>query len=319
MRGPTEAAQRAAAADREPPPRVPCAQASQARGENTAGTLGFFDLGMFVEGVAPFPRLALASLSPALHEFNVATRARFQAAGEGLHPRILPIRRHRRERGDELAVLFCLPRADGPPQQLRYEIVGYDALLDFDLAAMRDAPAAFAAHQDDAFRLLICTHGKVDPCCAVQGNALYRRVRQRGDVEVWHVAHFGGCRFAPNVWCLPSGNCYGHVGLDDIDQLIDAERAGRMFPKGYRGRIGQATTEAAAEWLVRERLGLWGFEEVAVSSAGPAEGGSQPMRVCTGCDEQSLMLHFAPEGEAHFMTCRATEARPALVYRLQTP
>ena len=311
-------AQRAAAAVRGPS-RVPCAQASQARGESTAGTLGFFDLGMFVEGVAPFPRLALASLSPALHEFNVETWARFQADGEGLHPRILPIRRHRRERGDGLAVLFCLPRTDAPPLQLRYEIADYDALLDFDLAAMRDAPSAFAAHEDDAFRLLVCTHGKVDPCCAVQGNALYRHVRQRGDVEVWHGAHFGGCRFAPNVWCLPSGNCYGHVGLGDIDELIDAERAGRMFPRGYRGRIGQTTTEAAAEWLVRERLGLWGFEEVAVRNAGPAESGSQQMRVRTGRDEQVLTLRFAPEGEAHFMTCRATEARPTLVYRLQTP
>ena len=48
--------------------RIPCAEASQSRRENTAGTLGFFDIGMFIEGVAPFPRLALASLSPALYE-----------------------------------------------------------------------------------------------------------------------------------------------------------------------------------------------------------------------------------------------------------
>ena len=302
--------------------RVPCAEASQQRREDTAGTLGYFDVGMFVEGVAPFPRLALASLSPALYEFNVATWQRYQTDGHGLHPRILPIRRQRHghgghERSEKLTVLFSLPVADGRPLQLRYEIADYDALLDFDLAAMRDVPLDYAEHRDDAFRLLVCTHGKVDPCCAVHGNALYRHVRRRGDVELWHGAHFGGCRFAGNVWCLPSGNCYGHVSVADIDELIDAERAGRMFQKGYRGRIGQSMTEAAGEWLIRQRHGLWGVGDVAVARCGPATESSQRLRVRTPDGERLVSLRFAPEGDAHFMTCRATEARPVLAYSLQ--
>ena len=297
--------------------RVPCAEASRERREDTAGTLGFFDIGMFVEGVAPFPRLALAALSPALYEFNVATWQRYQTVGHGLHPRILPIRRQRQARGEKLTVLFSLPVADGRPLQLRYEVAGYDALLDFDLAAMRDAPLGYVEHRDDAFRLLVCTHGKVDPCCAVHGNALYRHVQRRGDVELWHGAHFGGCRFAGNVWCLPSGNCSGHVSTADIDELIDAERTGRVYSKGYRGRVGQSTTEAAGEWLIRQRYGLWGFDEVAVERCRPAAESSQRLRFRTPAGERIASLRFAPEGDAHFMTCRAAEARPTLVYRLQ--
>ena len=303
--------------------RTPCAEASRSRCEDTAGTLGYFDMGMFIEGVAPFPRLALASLSPALYEFNVETWRRFQSSGEGLHPRILPIRRERaartvREDGEGLAVFFSLPVPNAPPLQLRYRIPSYDALLDFDLAAMRDAPQDFAAHRDDGFRLLICTHGKVDPCCAVHGNALYRSLRRRDDVETWHCAHFGGCRFAGNVWCLPSGNCYGHVATADLDGLIEAERDGRMYPRGFRGRVGQPAAEAAAEWLVRQRDARWGFDEVSVASVGlAANDSSQLMRVRTPDGEQRVLLRFAPEGDARYMTCRATEAQPALAYRLE--
>ena len=121
--------------------RIPCAEASQSRREHTAGTLGFFDIGMFIDGVAPFPRLTLAPLSPALYEFNVETWRRFQTTDEGLHPRILPIRRDRAARaaaGDEsLAVFFSLPVPNAPPLQLRHQVASYDALFDFDLVAMQ--------------------------------------------------------------------------------------------------------------------------------------------------------------------------------------
>ena len=155
--------------------RIPCAEASQSRREDTAGTLGFFDIGMFIEGVAPFPRLALASLSSALYEFNVETWRRFQTSGEGLHPRILPIRRDRADRAaaddDGLAVFFSLPVPNAPPLQLRYQVASYDALLDFDLLAMRDAPQDFAAP----------SRRRLPRAClyARQGGSVLRRAWQR--------------------------------------------------------------------------------------------------------------------------------------------
>ena len=41
------------------------------------------------------------------------------------------------------------------------------------------------------------------------------------------------------------------------------------------------------------------------------------MRVHTPAGEQRISLRFAPEGDARYMTCRATQAQPALVYRLE--
>lgn len=244
--------------------REPCASASRARQEDTAGTLGYFDIGMFVEGTKPFPRLALKAIAPRLHKYNIECWQRFQATGTGLHPRILPIRRDRQVQSDSLNVLFSIPCRTGPNLQLRYEFNDYVDLLNFDLVAMRDTPQKYLDQKDDTFRLLVCTHGKVDPCCAVDGNAIYRHLSDLKNIELWHAAHFGGCRFAANVWCLPSGNCYGHVAVETIDELIEAERQSRVFPLGYRGRIGQSMYVAAAEYLVRKHYDSWGFDDVRI-------------------------------------------------------
>ena len=288
-----------------------CARASRARREATAGTLGHFDMGLFVEGTAPFPRLALASLFPPLHAFNLETWRLYQRTGNGLHPRILPIRRDKERRQDTLAALFSLPNAGGLPLQVRYELTDYAELMDFDLVAMRDRPQDFAGHRDDTFRLLVCTHGKVDPCCAVDGNRLYRHLRTRDDVEAWQAAHFGGCRFAANVWCLPSGNCYGHVSTETVDALIDAERAGRVFHRGFRGRIGQSMQAAAAEFLVRQRYDAWGFDDLSIDA-----DMEDLVTVRTPAGVRRHRLASDPHPDVFFTTCRAEEPRAPPVYRL---
>lgn len=97
--------------------RERCAAASRARNEAAAGMLGHFDIGVFVEGFAPFPRLALESIAPRLYAFNVETWKRFQETGQGLHPRILPIRRDSRGRAtssESCSALISLPVGDGP-------------------------------------------------------------------------------------------------------------------------------------------------------------------------------------------------------------
>ena len=282
-----------------------CAAASRARGESTAGTLGHFDIGVFIEGFRPFPRLALASMAPRLHAFNLDTWQRFRETGQGLHPRLLPIRCDGR-RGESFAVFFCLPVPSGPPLQLRYDLTDYDALADFDFAEMRDRPLDFVAHRDPTFRVIVCTHGKVDPCCAVDGNAVYRRLRDHDDVEAWHGAHFGGCRFAANVWCLPSGNCYGHVTTTNIDALVDAERSGRVYQHGFRGRIGQNGPAGAAELFARRHYDVWALDALSVTCELDRRD-SCAVSVRTAGRVAKHRLSFAPDPAKYLMTCRAVE------------
>ena len=68
--------------------------------------------------------------------------------------------------------------------QLKYEIQDYEVLMNFDLESMLNHPQAFSCHSDDTLRILICTHGKFDPCCAVDGSNIYRHLRTRDDVEI---------------------------------------------------------------------------------------------------------------------------------------
>ena len=284
-----------------------CAAASRARGEGTAGTLGHFDVGVFIEGFRAFPRLALESIAPRLYAFNLETWQRFRDTGQGLHPRFLPIRRDGRRPGGSFSVFFSLPLPDRPPLPLRYDLTDYDALSDFDFTVMRDRPLDFAAHRDPTFRVIVCTHGKVDPCCAVDGNAVYRRLRDRDDVEAWHGAHFGGCRFAANVWCLPSGNCYGHVSTANIDALVDAERDGRVYEHGFRGRIGQSGPAAAAEHFARRHYDVWALDALSVACELDRPDSCAVRVRTTGGTVAQHRLSFAPDPERYLMTCRAVE------------
>lgn len=297
--------------------REPCAVASRARNEDTAGTLGYFDIGMFVEGTKPFPRLALKSIAPMLHQLNIEAWQRFQETGKGLHPRILPIRRDRRNQSNSLNVFFSIPSHTGPNLQLRFDFSDHEDLIDFDLVELRDHPERYLDHRDDTFRLLICTHGKVDPCCAVDGNAIYRLLRDRKDLELWHAAHFGGCRFAANVWCLPSGNCYGHVSAETIDELIEAERQKRIYPRGYRGRIGQPMHAAAAEYLVRKREDSWEFDDLRIEMRMVAAATGE-FTVHTRSGTQHGRLAPTHNLESFYTTCRSLEPSSPPKYRLDS-
>ena len=76
--------------------------------------------------------------------------------------------------------------------------------------------------------LLICTHGRRDRCCAVDGRALARAVVETGEPDVWESTHLGGHRFAPTALVLPTGYVYGRLDLavagDDVVAAADGRR-----------------------------------------------------------------------------------------------
>ncbi len=295
---------------------IRCADASRAREEPTYGTLGNFQLGMFIEGFRPFPRLALAAVAPALAERNIAYWDRFMRTGEGLHPRILPIRAGRGVPAcDGIRVIFCLPTAAGRVIQLVRVVGSYRELLDFDLESMLRHADDLAVEHDETTRILVCTHGKVDPCCALHGNALYRSL-DASDIEVWHGAHFGGCRFAGNLWCLTTGNCYGHVEPSVASALLAAEKSQRLFPSGYRGRIGQSPAEAAAEYLIRTDTQTWQRCDCTITELTEIGDAEWRVEACVRGRRLDYRLTASPGPEAR-LTCRAQSASAPLRYSIE--
>lgn len=58
---------------------------------------------------------------------------------------------------------------------------------------------------------LVCTNGRRDRCCAVNGRPLAAELAASGGADAWEVTHLGGHRFSPTMLVLPYGYTYGRV------------------------------------------------------------------------------------------------------------
>lgn len=107
--------------------------------------------------------------------------------------------------------------------------------------------------------LLVCTHGRRDRCCALDGRALVGAVTSGcpGIARyVWESTHLGGHRFAPTALVLPTGYLYGRL---DPATAIDVHKAaahGEMEPLLCRGRSTWPAEGQVAELAVRRATGL---------------------------------------------------------------
>lgn len=131
-----------------------------------------------------------------------------------------------------------------------------DDLLDLDLScAAPDAPAGTPwpgrAVADPV--TLVCTHGRRDQCCAIDGRPVAAALAADG-ADVWECSHTGGHRFAPSMIVLPTGYSYGRVSPADARAAVAAIRAGRLSPQGLRGRSCWGPAGQVAELAVRRSL-----------------------------------------------------------------
>jgi hypothetical protein len=72
---------------------------------------------------------------------------------------------------------------------------------------------------------LVCTNEVRSPVCGGQGRAVARAVAAVAGRHTWETTHVGGCRFAANLVCLPSG--VFHRGISPAAAVTLVEAAGR--------------------------------------------------------------------------------------------
>jgi hypothetical protein len=138
-------------------------------------------------------------------------------------------------------------------------------LVDIDIAqAEREAELVAAAGGKEQFAstYLVCTHGRHDVCCAVEGNPVYRALRHAFPREVWQCSHIGGDRFAANVVALPQGVYFGRLTPETAVTVLQRFREGHLVLPYYRGKSFLQWPVQAAEFFVREELSLTGVEGV---------------------------------------------------------
>ncbi len=116
--------------------------------------------------------------------------------------------------------------------------------------------------------LLVCTHGRRDRCCAVNGRALLTGLLavatddQRA--RIWECSHVGGHRFTPVTVSLPSGAVHGRLGVDQAADLLERLDQGRVIVDHLRGRSGFLAPCQAAAGAVRRLTGIDGDDELDV-------------------------------------------------------
>ena len=261
-----------------------CAVACARRGDPLAGTAPPVRRWLLVEQPGPWGRDALAeSRLPAPVAASVAEQA---AAAQA---RVLLIRRP----GRVVPVSsrrWAFADADG----VRWSVFADpEELTDLRLGevALGELPP-----DDGTPVYLVCTHGKHDRCCAIDGRPLAAALAAARPTQVWECSHVGGDRFAANLVVLPQGLYYGKVPPVSAAALADRHDAGLLSPEWLRGRAGLPAPAQAAQHFARERLAEFRVDAL-------------PVRATERVEHETWAVTLAGEGGDLLVTVRAQHHR----------
>jgi (2Fe-2S) ferredoxin len=153
---------------------------------------------------------------------------------------------------------------------------------------------------------LVCTHGRHDTCCAVEGRpvaAAFERVRPGA---VWECSHVGGDRFAANVVALPHGVYYGRVEEDDAAELVSAHENGEVVPRLLRGRATSVPAAQAAVAHARAVLGEHRLDALAPAGTIHLGGGRWQVRLRWHPRHLIATVQASAGPERGLLTCHAS-------------
>jgi hypothetical protein len=193
-------------------PDLRCSPWTRAQGVDPIGSAGRFDELLLVEWALPWPAdvseieaLAAAAAAPGVRVMAVVPRA--DAAEDGLH-RVV----HRRRAGTHAlpGVDHRVP-VDEIPDLLAAVLEDRDRPLDGWPSVVGEAPP----------EVLVCGHGRRDPCCGRWGTLLHVELAARGTgARVWRCSHTGGHRYAPTAITLPDGRAWAYADVDLLDGVL---------------------------------------------------------------------------------------------------
>ncbi|MGO0575070.1 sucrase ferredoxin [Ornithinimicrobium panacihumi] len=314
-------------------PEVSCSVAARERQDPMLGTAPPQRRYLLVEqeggwGRTGFPELALQG------DIRDEVQRRAEAAGA----RVMLIRRPGRHASSVcLMRAWCVVDTQAPAgHKVTWGTWAYPAeLLSAverveELAAAADLPAAdepvekqgdvdpIPSSSVDEPLILVCTHGKKDPCCAVRGRPVAAALAARHPEATWECSHTGGDRFAANVLLLPDGAIYGGLDVDSALAAVDAHRDGRPDTAHLRGISGWPRPVQAAVVAVHEKAGPlpWGSVRPVgtrplAPAAGQVEASTVLLRLADGRRAQvDVQEHVRPAAQ---LTCRTDATKVSQV------
>ena len=287
-----------------------CSDASVQREENLYGTASTVQRWLLVEQSGPWGATALRD-----NGLGAEASRRLVALGRECRARVLLIRRHGRyeQRGHRVFAAFT-GRDRSWLESLHFP--DSESLLAHDFMPLRRG-LSVGGEIDRQLHAFVCTHGKHDPCCAKKGRLVAHALSEGMPAATWETSHIGGDRFAGNVLFLPLGIYYGRVEAAQATRLMERLRAGKVDLAHYRGRSAYPFAAQAAEWLAREKLNLFGLDELRMETH---ESAGDCLRTTFRLEDGERVTVDVEETASApaQLTCHARDEHRAPSYRLRS-
>jgi hypothetical protein len=166
--------------------------------------------------------------------------------------------------------------------------------------------------------VLVCTHGRHDLCCAIEGRPVAAVAAADPEVDAWECSHLGGDRFAGNLLFLPTGLLFGGLSAADTGPVLVAARDGRVLLEHFRGRCQDSIPAQAAQWFLMRELGEDRPDRVIVDEAHLVPGQAVVAVARHGAHRYRVRLVVGRTEPAR-LTCGARGDGRAWTYRLDVP
>jgi hypothetical protein len=260
-----------------------CSALSAALGEPPAGTASIASAWLCIEQPGPWGVDALRDSH--LGE-GLAAELSARSAGSGV--RIVLIRRpgaHADHHHDQPRQVYLASTRPGACWLESTVLADPKELLDLDFQSAGAGLHVGLGGPSDEAVLLVCTNGRRDVCCAVEGRPLAGALAAVNPGRVWETTHTGGHRFSPTAVLLPTGYLYGRLTPVDGQRLLDSAD---VVLTGNRGRSCWSRPGQVAELAIREQLGEVSPELLSVSPDGAVVTHSDGREWSVTVTEQSL-------------------------------
>jgi hypothetical protein len=257
---------------------------------------------------------------PAAAHLSSATARRLRGATGELGARLVLIRRPGRHPADQTSAHnWAMVDRDAGVRwghwRDEHDLLGLDLFAELDLVG---SPAGRAGAPGGNRPLaLVCTQGRHDLCCAVDGRPVVAAAATDPRVDVWECSHLGGDRFAANMLFLPSGHLFGGLSAATTTTVLDAALSSRVVLDHYRGRCGDQAIVQAALWHLMHALGEDRPDRVTVDPVGPVHDATGSLTLVAHHAGERYRLHLAWSlTQPHHLTCRAPGDSRVRIYRL---
>jgi hypothetical protein len=182
-----------------------------------------------------------------------------------------------------------------------------------DLLHVQPADPGGAVHDQPLY--LVCTHGRHDTCCAVEGRPVAAALAQQRPEETWECSHLGGDRFAANLLVLPHGLTYGHVDASSVLQVVESYERGEIEPSQLRGRSVFPAPSQAAQHFVRAETGDRGVNAMRPGVPHQRDDGWH-VQINTVSGSFAVVVRAVADPPPAAMTCRAVNLAMPRHYEL---